>query len=159
VADDVDEMLVLDMCSDDDTKAVAQSLGAAVVDVPIADPWDAARGQGLEILRTDYVLILDADEWAPGVIHRPALVAGMDAGCAIAFPKVNFLGDSWIRGSRWWPNYQVRLFPRKAATITDRWHQYLHVGAPVVRLPKRTDYAIRHEGLSDARELVLSTSR
>ena len=64
----VDEMVVVDTGSTDDTVAAATKLKAVVVETPWNDDFAAARNAGLERCSGDFVLVLDADEW---VAHGP----------------------------------------------------------------------------------------
>lgn len=62
VADFVDEMVVLDTGSQDDTVAVARALGATVHEIPWPGDFAPARNLALAQVRGDWVLVLDADE-------------------------------------------------------------------------------------------------
>lgn len=58
----VDEIVIVDTGSTDQTKAIAKSLGAKVFDYHWADDFSAARNYGLAHGATDWILQLDADE-------------------------------------------------------------------------------------------------
>jgi cytochrome P450/tetratricopeptide (TPR) repeat protein len=62
VAHLVDEIVVTDVGLDDNTKAVAASFGARVVDFAWSDDWSAARNQGLRQATGAWIFWLDADE-------------------------------------------------------------------------------------------------
>ena len=59
----VDEMLVLDTGSVDNTAAVAQRCGARVAHFTWCDDFAAARNAALDAAAADWHLVLDADEW------------------------------------------------------------------------------------------------
>lgn len=59
----VDEMLVLDTGSADDTAEVAAAHGARVEHFAWCDDFSAARNRALELAGADWHLVLDADEW------------------------------------------------------------------------------------------------
>lgn len=59
----VDEMLVLDTGSRDDTIQVARAHGARVELFTWCDDFSAARNRALELAQADWHLVLDADEW------------------------------------------------------------------------------------------------
>ena len=67
----VDEMVVVDTGSNDNTAALAQAMGARVEQIPWPGDFAPARNQALEWVQGDWVLVLDADErllpeaWAP----------------------------------------------------------------------------------------------
>lgn len=59
----VDDMLVLDTGSRDDTVAMARAAGARVAHFVWCDDFAAARNHALELAPADWHLVLDADEW------------------------------------------------------------------------------------------------
>ena len=59
----VDDAVVADTGSCDDTMAIARSRGARVVEVPWTDDFSQARNACLEAAAADWHLVLDADEW------------------------------------------------------------------------------------------------
>lgn len=63
VAPHVDEMLVLDTGSQDDTPQRAAACGARVAHFPWCDDFSAARNAALQLAGADWHLVLDADEW------------------------------------------------------------------------------------------------
>jgi hypothetical protein len=58
----VDEIIVVDTGSRDDTAAIAERMGARVFYFPWVDDFAAARNHGLAQCRGEWVLALDADE-------------------------------------------------------------------------------------------------
>src|ERR1700743_457747 len=58
----VDEMVIADTGSTDDTVAIGLNLGARVIPVRWTDDFAAARNRALAVVRSDWVLSLDADE-------------------------------------------------------------------------------------------------
>lgn len=58
----VDEMIIVDTGSTDDTIAIAQSFGAQVYSYDWGNDFAAARNFGLQYVQTEWVLVLDADE-------------------------------------------------------------------------------------------------
>lgn len=62
-AEAVDEIVVVDTGSTDDSAAAAASFGARVYSFAWCDDFSAARNFALSKLHGDWVLFLDADEW------------------------------------------------------------------------------------------------
>jgi len=58
----VDEVIVVDTGSRDNTRIIAEGYGARVLEVPWNDDFAAARNAGLGEAVCDWVLVLDADE-------------------------------------------------------------------------------------------------
>ncbi len=63
VAGFVDEMVVVDTGSDDGTAAIAASCGASVHHLDWPGDFAPARNHALDLVRGDWVLVLDGDEW------------------------------------------------------------------------------------------------
>ena len=59
----VDEVIVVDTGSQDNTRIIAEGYGSRVVDLPWSDDFAAARNAALAEAASDWVLILDADEY------------------------------------------------------------------------------------------------
>ena len=62
---DFDELLVCNMQSSDDTVAVANRFGARIIDVPIVPIAESVRQLALDAVRTEWALMVDADEHLP----------------------------------------------------------------------------------------------
>lgn len=71
----VDDALVLDTGSTDDTVRLAQAAGARVAHFPWIDDFSAARNAALDAAGADWHLVLDADEWLIGEGSGAALEA------------------------------------------------------------------------------------
>lgn len=79
----VDEVIVVDTGSSDNTRIIAEGYGARVIDLTWSDDFSAARNVALDEASCDWVMILDADEFLQPVrpvefqrmLHDP-LVAG-----------------------------------------------------------------------------------
>lgn len=76
----VDEVIVVDTGSRDNTRIIAEGYGAKVFDVPWADDFSAARNAALDQASGKWILVLDADEFLEPVrpvefqrlLHDPA---------------------------------------------------------------------------------------
>jgi hypothetical protein len=68
----VDDIVIADTGSSDDTKAIARRHGATLFDLPWQDDFSAARNAVLERSPGDWILCIDADERARD-IDRPRL--------------------------------------------------------------------------------------
>ena len=67
----VDEMVIVDTGSQDETIAIAQSFEATIYQFEWCDDFAAARNFSLQWVKSDWVLVLDADEvFLPNAIPR-----------------------------------------------------------------------------------------
>jgi glycosyltransferase involved in cell wall biosynthesis len=115
-----DEIVVADSHSTDATQAVAESLGARVVQIEFRGFGDL-RNRALEACTGDWIFSLDADERCTPEVRDEvlALVARADALDVYRVPRRNWFMGRWIRHSGWYPNYrQPQLFRRGAMAYT-----------------------------------------
>lgn len=69
VKDLVDEMVIVDTGSTDDTVAIAESFGARIGHFAWTDDFAAARNESLRLCTGDWVLVLDGDEAVDALDH------------------------------------------------------------------------------------------
>ena len=132
-----DEIVLVDSGSSDRTRELAAQAGARVI---VNAPWPgfvAQRDLAVRAARHDWVLALDADERV-GAALRAEIEALRLRGCDAAgyrMPRVAFYLGRSIRGTDWYPDWQVRLFDRtRAAWQGDLVHESVVVRGPVGRL-------------------------
>lgn len=107
--DHVDELLVLDTGSVDDTVALARAHGARVEHFAWVDDFAAARNRSLELAAGDWRLVVDADEWlAAGAEELAALRAGASPLATVA--AVDIVSD--LSNGQQSFSWQPRLLPR-----------------------------------------------
>ena len=114
----VDDVVVLDSGSTDNTRDVARALGARVLDVPFdSGGFGAQQTRAVHASAADWVLVLDSDEVASSALlaKLPELIGtpGM-AGWWLPRRWVVGAGDAlgWIDSPPHWPDYQPRLVRR-----------------------------------------------
>ena len=134
-----DEVLVVDSNSTDGTPALAQALGARVVQVPFTGFGDI-RNRALEHCQHEWIFSLDSDERCTAQARDEILatIAGAPAHDAYLVPRRSYMMGRWIKGSGWYPNYrQPQLFRKGAMRYTlDPVHEgyELLTGKPLGRL-------------------------
>jgi N-acetylglucosaminyl-diphospho-decaprenol L-rhamnosyltransferase len=105
------EVLVLDSGSTDRTVEIARDFGARV-ERRAFDGYANQRNAALEMVQTEWVLFLDADErLTPELISAIRwTVAGAGPKFAGGWvPRRNIFWGRELRGGGWWPDYQLRL--------------------------------------------------
>jgi glycosyltransferase involved in cell wall biosynthesis len=155
-----DEVIVVDLESDDDTAAVAEAHGARVVRHPLVPIAEVARVTVAPQARHDWILVVDPDEEVP-----PALAAEVaallpsvpdDVG-AIDAPRQYYFAGRRLRGTVWGgPNTRRLLVRRSVVTLTPEiWGgMKIHEGSRVMQLPFTDETAIVHRWATGYRELV-----
>ncbi|MFN8471826.1 MAG: glycosyltransferase [Anaerolineae bacterium] len=108
-----DRRLVLDSGSDDGTPRIAREAGADVVVRPFRNFADQ-RNAALALVRTPWVLFVDADERVtPSLadeVRRVTAESDGDGPVGYWIPRHNYIFGHLTRGGGWWPDYQLRLF-------------------------------------------------
>ena len=140
----VDETIVLDTGSVDNTAAIARSCGARVAHFDWVDHFAAARNAALALTDADWCLVLDADEW---------VVGGLESLLALRTQAANFIGqvnvassfDATDGGVGEAPSWLPRVLPR-GVRYAGRVHEQ-----PVSALPRqRLALTIAHDGYRGA---------
>lgn len=111
-----DKIIVTDMQSSDKTAAVARENGAEVVAFPSHPHYvEPAREFGIRQAKTDWVMILDADERMTDALASEIKKAITGKHAYYKIPRKNiFGGKKWLRHGGWWPDRQMRLINTKA---------------------------------------------
>ena len=132
-----DEVVLVDSGSTDGTREIAAAAGARVI---VNAPWPgfvAQRDFATRAARHDWILALDADERV-GAALRDEIQDLRARGFATAgyrIPRVAFYLGRWIRGTDWYPDWQVRLFDRtRGGWQGDLVHESVAVRGAVGRL-------------------------
>ena len=131
-----DEIVVVDSRSTDDTVAIARRHTERVV-VRDWPGYVAQKNYAASIAANDWVLSLDADERVTPELASEirALVAGAPHDAAYRMPRVTWHLGRWIRTTDWYPDYQLRLYDRRAAEWTGAYvHEAVAVRGPVGQL-------------------------
>lgn len=137
----VDEMVVLDTGSTDDTVAIARACGANVFSMIWPHNFAVARNQSLAHSQSDWNLVMDADEWIAEGAHslRAAL---LEPALGVVCVRSDFVVDGVAAQEQSWI---TRLLPRGV-----RYHGAVHE-QPVSDLPRmRLPLVLGHDGYTPA---------
>ena len=111
----VDELIVVDTGSRDDTVAAAKSYGAAVYEAAWTDDFAAARNAALSHVTGDWVIFIDADEYfsaeTRGNLRTAIEMADADDGEVLLVPWHNI---DEMTGETLLDSYAPRIFRRRA---------------------------------------------
>lgn len=131
-----DEIVVVDSHSTDDTVAIARRFTDRVVARDWAGYVDQ-KNHAASLASHDWILSLDADERATPELASEitALLAGAPGAAAFRIPRVTWHLGRWIRTTDWYPDYQTRLYDRRAARWTGAHvHEAVTVEGPIGQL-------------------------
>jgi (heptosyl)LPS beta-1,4-glucosyltransferase len=116
-----DEIVVVDSHSADETVALARKYNARIVVHDWAG-YSAQRNYAAEIASNDWILALDADERVPTElaveIQRIMREGSVHGGYRM--PRISYYLGRWIRGTDWYPDYQLRLYDRRVGRFNGK---------------------------------------
>ncbi len=160
----VDEIVVVDMHSEDRTAEIARSYGARVVLHERTFAVDGARAAAIGQATGDWILVLDADEVVPPALaERLGALARGGTVDVVEIPFLHYLLGAPMMHTGWAPHqeHHRRFFRRGSMIPTDRIHAYLQTaqGARVMRLPFTPDHAVHHFAYLDATHFIKKLNR
>ncbi len=164
VKDWADEIVVVDMHSDDRTAEIAVAFGARVAMHDRVGYADPARAFAVDQSTGEWILILDADELVPEPLSRKLRsIAAADEADAVRIYMRNYLLGAALGHTGWGPNQDphVRFFRRNALELTPDVHNFLKVKewARVHDVGPGSDLELVHFNYLDVEQFVEKMNR
>jgi glycosyltransferase involved in cell wall biosynthesis len=123
VKDFADEIVVVDMHSDDQTVDIAKKSGARVFEHDRTGYVEPARNFAISKAEGDWILILDADEELSQSLSKSLRkIADNPAADYYRLPRKNIIFGRWIKHTGWWPDYNIRFFKKGCVS----WNEIIH---------------------------------
>jgi glycosyltransferase involved in cell wall biosynthesis len=157
-----DEIVVVDMFSDDETPQIARSYTDLVLSHERIVDFGAARQKGFDQATGDWILSIDADEVVtPQLANWIREFVDSDPPYDVALiPRANVFLGRWLRSTPWWPG-KPRLFRKGAILVTTDLHHGLvpKPGARIARLPRRPELSLWHFTRLSLDDITSKTNR
>lgn len=131
-----DEIVVVDSRSTDDTVAIARQYTDRV-EIRDWPGYVAQKNYAASTAAHDWILSIDADERVTTELADEirAILAGAPAHAAYRLPRVTWHLGRWVRTTDWYPDFQIRLYDRRAGRWAGRYvHESVKVDGRVGRL-------------------------
>lgn len=122
----VDEIVVLDGGSTDRTAEVARELGATVHTRPFTNHADQ-KNFAASLAANDWIFLLDADEELSPELKRSVREWKERAPeyAVYEMARLTWYLGAWIHHSRWYPDWQRRIYRRDKASFSGAIHSAL----------------------------------
>lgn len=151
-----DQLIIMDMESEDDSVKIARNHGAEIFTTKNIGYVEPARNEALKHAHGDWIFLLDADEWIESSLAeklRAVANSSSSAPDAYELPRLNFI-FGLPAGSGWWPDYNLRFFRKGVCQWSSVIHAQPKVVGEKVQLPPDESYAIRHENYTSVSQFV-----
>ena len=152
-----DEVIVVDSGSTDGTADIARRRGARV-EVRSWPGYSAQKNYAASVASCDWILSLDADERVTPDLATEvrALLAADPPARGYRIPRVSHYLGRWIRGTDWYPDYQLRLYDRRAG----RWNgRRVHESVSLDGRPGALKHELEHFPYHDISDHLATIDR
>lgn len=160
----VDEIVVVDMDSDDDTVEIARSFGAKVHRHPRMGYADPARAFAVQQATGRWIMLLDADEIVSRTLaDRLTAESVRDEFDVVVIPWANYLFGAPARRGLFSPlnDRHPRFFRPSALDLTADVHDFTKIqpGARTLLLPPDRELCVSHFSHLDAADFLDKMNR
>ena len=140
-----DEIVVVDMQSEDQTVELAKKAGAKVFSHKRVGYVEPARNFAIGKATGDFILVLDADEEIGSELSKKLKELSLKPKADYyRVPRKNINFGRWIKNSRWWPDYNIRFFKKGAVSWNELIHSVPMTVGKGLDLPAEERFAIVH---------------
>lgn len=129
----VDEILVVDSFSTDDTPQICKEKGVNFLQIEWLG-YASTKNKANTSAQHPYILSIDADEALSTELREEIVSIKPFLSGAYSFPRKNFFSGQWIKGCGWYPDRKIRLFPKDKAQWQGNVHETLVVSVSEKRL-------------------------
>lgn len=142
----VDEVIVCDMHSDDNTPVIAKKMGALVIFHKRVGYVEPARNFVISKASNEWILVIDADEEIPSSLadYIKDFVNKLSVSNYLEVPRKNIIFGKWMRASMWWPDYHIRFFRKGSVVWGNKIHSKPKVTGQGVKIPPEERWSIIH---------------
>ena len=137
-----DEVVVVDSGSTDGTAEIARQTLARVTSRPWSGYVDQ-KNHAAELAANDWIFSLDADERIPAALASEIqqILSSDPPLRGYRVPRVTFHLGRWIRTTDFYPDFQTRLYDRRAARWRGRHvHESVSVDGPTGQLASELEH-------------------
>ena len=152
-----DERIVVDSGSTDGTAEIARTRGARV-ETRAWTGYSDQKNHAASLAANDWILSIDADERVTPELAEEigSVMAGPPAARGYRIPRVTWYLGRWIRSTDWYPDYQLRLYDRRAG----RWNgRSVHESVALDGEPAKLRHELQHYAYRDISDHLATIDR
>ena len=154
----VDEIVVLDSGSTDETVGIARSKGAKVFTSAEWPGFGIQKNRALDLATGDWILSIDADERVTPELAAEirSMVTSSNPKPGYEMPRLSSYCGRYMRHSGWWPDYVTRLVQRGRGRFSPSLvHERMEVDGPVGRLK----HTLMHDSFQTLEQVLDKVNR
>lgn len=116
------------------------------------------REKTKDFIDTDYVFFLDPDEIVPPKL-KTIIKSHLISYDFFRIPRKNIIFGRWIKHSRWWPDYQIRLFKKNKVKWPKIIHRQPRVTGRGYEIEAKEEFALIHQNYKNLDEYLEKARR
>ncbi|MFA5750176.1 MAG: glycosyltransferase family 2 protein [Candidatus Shapirobacteria bacterium] len=156
----VDEIIIVDMESTDNSVQVAKDAGAKVFNYRPMKYVEPARNFALSKATGKWILLLDPDEYLLKTLKKELLnITKRNDVDFVKIPRQNFIFNKWIKHANCWPDYLIRFFKKGAVTWQKEIHSQPITKGNGVTLLDSEKLAIKHNNYQNINQFITRAMR
>ena len=157
----VDELIVIDKSSTDETPSMARHYADKVITVPWSPTVEETRNFALQQCQHEWIAFLDDDEMlSPGAIEYLHGLRAEHEPDAIALPLRHWILGAFDADAYYWPEHHIRFFRRGALAFRSAVHGGIDVRTErIARISHESQMFIEHLSHIDVEQWIERTNR
>jgi glycosyltransferase involved in cell wall biosynthesis len=157
----VDELIVIDKSSTDDTPRIARRYADQVIKVPWSPTVEETRSFALSQCRHEWIAFLDDDEMlSPAAIEFLHTARPPDAADIVSLPLRHHILGIFDARAYYWPEHHTRFFRKGAAQFGPTVHSGISLlSERIERIPADSPICIEHLSHEDTAQWIERTNR
>lgn len=156
----VQEIIVVDMESTDNSPQLAKKMGARVIPHPWLPVVEPARNFGISQAKGTWILLLDPDERLTRMLRiELKRISHLSNISAVKIPRKNLVFKKWLKHGNCWPDYLIRFFRKGQVQWLSQIHSQPKVSGEIYTLPDNPNFAIKHFNYKNIDEYVYKALR
>lgn len=152
------KIILLDMGIEDDLNKIKKYKNLKIKKIDRVSHIELIREDSKKYADTEYILFLDPDEILEKSLKKEILSVYKDYD-ALRIPRKNIIFNKWIKNTRWWPDYQTRLFKKERVFWKKEIHSQPEIKGSVYNISENGALAIKHYNYNNLDEFLEKMKR